>query len=440
MPSNLRQYKVFLGLTKNLEKEREKFHEVLREFSQEKEEQGLSFKPVDYLQIPGDCGRPQEIINKEINRSDYAVFVLYDNLGSDAGGEAKKTGIEEEWDLVKDLRQKGKIIRVALFFKKVDPDKEKDPGDRLKELLSFKRKVIDKKEALFDEYSTLEDFERKLRTHLIRWASTQNNKDENSSPFLLSGGFPSSKECEPDNGQEPPSFHYWMQEVNQLLECGIKKQNSVPYLSPEEYINALFCANKALEAAKSKVETVQALNSVGRTKFYLRDYQGAIECCDEIIKKFGGESELSLKEPVARALYNKGVVLSQVGQWEESVKSYDEVIGKFGGESELSLKEQVARALYNKGVALCQLKHEVEAIGVYDEVNRKFGGESELSLKEQVARALYNKGITLCQLGYWKESSGVFEEVIRRFESVASSNIQEIVINARKQPKFTSDW
>ena len=87
MPVNITQYKVFLGLTKNLEKEREKFHEVLREFSQE-EERGLSFKPVDYSQIPGDCRRPQEIINEEINRSDYAVFVLYDNLGSDAGGKS----------------------------------------------------------------------------------------------------------------------------------------------------------------------------------------------------------------------------------------------------------------------------------------------------------------------------------------------------------------
>ena len=169
-----------------------------------------------------------------------------------------------------------------------------------------------------------------------------------------------------------------MQEVNQLLECGIKKQNSVPYLSPEEYINALFCANKALEAAESKVETVQALNSVGRTKFYLRDYQGAIECCDEIIKKFGDETALSLKEPVARALYNKGVVLSQVGQWEESVKSYDEVIRRFGGESELSLKEQVARALVNKGVALSQVGQWEESVKSYDEVIRRFGGESEL--------------------------------------------------------------
>ncbi|MBO6085346.1 MAG: tetratricopeptide repeat protein, partial [Acetobacter sp.] len=351
----------------------------------------MSFIPTDWSQLPStyDGQRPQDIINDMIlKKVDYCVFVIHDHLGSCSGskGDVEQTGIEEEWSLAEQMRKERKIRGTALLWKKVDRKRRIEPDDKLKKVLDFLEK--NKHQGLYKEYETMEEFREELRACLSEWEtpSVQNNKDENSSPFLLSGGFPSSKECEPDNGQEPPSFHYWMQEVNQLLECGIKKQNSTLYLFPEEYRNALFCANKALEAAKSKVETVQALNSVGRTKFYLRDYQGAIECCDEIIKKFGGEeSELSLKEQVARALYNKGVVLSQVGQREESVKSYDEVIRRFGGESELSLKEQVARALVNKGVALSQVGQREESVKSYDEVIRRFGGESELSLKEQVA-------------------------------------------------------
>ncbi|MBO7350912.1 MAG: hypothetical protein J6U18_04925, partial [Acetobacter sp.] len=333
MPSNLIQYKVFLAWTSNLQEEKEKFEDVLNSFSREREEEYYqSFRAVHSSQIPSGFGRPQDTINEKIKDCDYAVFVLYDNLGSDAGGESEKTGIEEEWDLVTDLKQKGEILDIALFFKKVDDKRKQDPGNKLKKLLEFKNKIT--AEVFYKEYETLEGFSKELESCLRKWGSTpfiQNNKNENS--FQSSSEFSTSpKESESDNGKEHPSFHYWMRKVNQLLECGVKKQNSTLYLFPEEYRNALFCAKEALETAGSKVEKAQALNRVGPTKFYLRDYQGVIGCCEEIIKEFGGESELSLKE-------------------------------------------QVAGALYNKGVALGQLKHEVEAIGVYDEVIRRFSGE-----------------------------------------------------------------
>ncbi|MBO6036618.1 MAG: hypothetical protein J6P38_06025 [Acetobacter sp.] len=439
MPSNLMQYKVFLAWTSNLQKEKEKFEDVLNSFSREREEQYYqSFRAVHSSQIPSSFGRPQDVINEKIKLCDYAVFVLYDNLGSPAGGESEKTGIEEEWDFVKQLKQNRKIRDIALFFKKLETDKEKDPGDKLKKLLSFRDRI--KKEVFFDEYSTLEDFGNKLRMCLREWAdsSIQNNKDENSFQSL-SEFSTSPQECQSDNGKKPPSFYYWTQKVNQLLECGVKKQNSALSLFPEEYTNALFCAKEALETAGSEVEKAQAWNSVGQTQFFLRNYQEAIECCEKIISQFGEENELPLplKQQVAIALVNKGVALAQLLGWEELVKSCDDVIGKFSKETDLFLREQVAKALVNKGIALFQDKHEMEAIGVYDEVIRRFGEENELPLplKQQVAKALVNKGIALSRLGYWKESRDVFEEVIRRFEGVQSTNIQEIVTEVRKQLK-----
>jgi hypothetical protein len=71
-----------------------------------------------------------------------------------------------------------------------------------------------------------------------------------------------------------------------------------------------------------------------------------------LIARFGAASELALREPVARALVNKGGTLGQLGPSEEEIAVFDDVIARFGAASELTLREQVAKALVNKGFTL----------------------------------------------------------------------------------------
>src|ERR1700722_9659951 len=115
----------------------------------------------------------------------------------------------------------------------------------------------------------------------------------------------------------------------------------------------------------------------------------AIAVYDDVVGRFGTATELSLREQVAKSLFNKGVALRQLGRRKEVIAVYHDVVRQFGTATELP---QVARALVNKGVTLTQLGRREEAIAVYDDVVGCFGTATELSLRELVAKALVNKG------------------------------------------------
>jgi tetratricopeptide (TPR) repeat protein len=94
----------------------------------------------------------------------------------------------------------------------------------------------------------------------------------------------------------------------------------------------------------------------------------------------------------------KGTPSAGSGRSEDAIAVYDDVFARFGAASELALREPVARALVNKGDALGRLGRSEDAIAVYDDVIARFGQASELALRELVAQALINKGDALTSI------------------------------------------
>ena len=102
---------------------------------------------------------------------------------------------------------------------------------------------------------------------------------------------------------------------------------------------------------------------------------------------FGTATELPLREQVAKALVNKGVVLGQFGRSDEAATIFDDVIARFGTATELPLREQVAKALVSKGITLGQLGRGREAVAIYEDVIARFGEAEDPALKTIVERA-----------------------------------------------------
>src|SRR5216684_754854 len=162
---------------------------------------------------------------------------------------------------------------------------------------------------------------------------------------------------------------------------------------------AVFCADKAVEAAGSDIEWARARNLLGTIHFHSNNLTESITAFAEIAERFEDASDSERQQWQARSLFNKGVTLGQLGRRGEEIAVYDDVVGRFGTATELSLRGQVALALFNKGVRLGQLGRSDDAITAYDGVVGRFGTATELSLRGQVAKALVNKGVTLGQLG-----------------------------------------
>jgi len=105
----------------------------------------------------------------------------------------------------------------------------------------------------------------------------------------------------------------------------------------------------------------------------------------------------------AKALFNKGVALGQMGKNEAEIAVYDEVVRRYGDAPEAALRERVANALLNKSVALGQMGKNEAEIAVYDEVVRRYGDAPEAALRERVANERVAKALNgigfmlLCQ-------------------------------------------
>ena len=137
-----------------------------------------------------------------------------------------------------------------------------------------------------------------------------------------------------------------------------------------------------------------------------------IEELDSVVERFGDSTEPALREPVARALFNKGNALGELGHPEQAIEAYDSVVERFDDAPEPALRERVAMALVNKGNALRKLGHPEQAIEAFDSVVERFGDAPEPALRERVAMALANKGVALGELGRLEEAEAVLHKAI----------------------------
>jgi hypothetical protein len=104
--------------------------------------------------LPG-FGRPQDIINKDVDACDLFVGLLWRRWGS-ATGEFS-SGFEEEFERARKRRAETKSPEMWLLFRKVDEVQLADPGDQLKQVMTFRQKQIASRELFFKEFVDVDD-------------------------------------------------------------------------------------------------------------------------------------------------------------------------------------------------------------------------------------------------------------------------------------------
>jgi hypothetical protein len=118
-------------------------------------------------------GRPQAIINAEMETCDLFIGAIWTRWGSRPSvGGPYSSGFEEEFELSLERHGRTEAPLMAMFFKDIDPLQLSDPGEELKKVLTFQGRLRAEKALLYGTFATPEAFAAKVReflsTHVIR--------------------------------------------------------------------------------------------------------------------------------------------------------------------------------------------------------------------------------------------------------------------------------
>jgi Domain of unknown function (DUF4062) len=116
--------------------------------------------------LPG-YGRPQELINEDVEVCDLFIGLLWRRWGQST--REFSSGFEEEFELARKRRKETKTPEIWLFFKKVEEDQLKDPGRQLKRVLDFQKSQVAAKELLFKNFDDVDDWRTQLNKYLLRY-------------------------------------------------------------------------------------------------------------------------------------------------------------------------------------------------------------------------------------------------------------------------------
>lgn len=192
----------------------------------------------------------------------------------------------------------------------------------------------------------------------------------------------------------------------------------------------LLCDNPTYGAA-AELRVNSALFNKGVVLAQLGRWEEAIAAYDELVRRTGGSAVLGVRENAVRALFNKGASLAGHQRYEEAIAVYDDLVRLFSDAPEPSLREAVAKALINKGIALAELDRPVEALTVLDEVVARWDNSRDPVLQERAARALVNRAAALIKLGEAAAALDTYNEVLIRFEDESQPSLHEWLRVAR---------
>ena len=116
--------------------------------------------------LPG-TGRPQELINEDVDRCNLFIGILWKRWGQSTG--VFSSGFEEEFDRATKRYLKTKTPEIWLFFKKVHSEELSDAGPQLARVLEFRERHEVSKQVFFKEFSTTEDYGNQIYEYLLKY-------------------------------------------------------------------------------------------------------------------------------------------------------------------------------------------------------------------------------------------------------------------------------
>ena len=195
MPSTRKILRAFLASPGDLQEERKAVRGAVAEFNETlADEFGYQIELVGWEDTVAGFGRPQHLINQDVDRCDLFIGMLWKRWGSppDHDGEYS-SGFHEEFERSLARRKRSGSPDISLFFKEIPDEFMGDPGEDLKRVLKFRETIIKEKKILFQNFSTVRDMEELTRKCVTAYVIRVKKEDASSEPDE-----PSAKRVKPE--------------------------------------------------------------------------------------------------------------------------------------------------------------------------------------------------------------------------------------------------
>ena len=147
----------------------------------------------------------------------------------------------------------------------------------------------------------------------------------------------------------------------------------------------------------------------------------------KVVQEFKNATDPAVRENVAEALLNIGVLLNLTGYTEAAITVFDRVI-----KEHQSFPVFYISALYNKAGSLMRLARPSDAITTYEEMVKQadsYRGDDPMVLN-CVAGALMNLGVMYGRSDALEKATAAFDEVVRRFAKHSNPRLQNSAAQA----------
>lgn len=169
-------------------------------------------------------GRPQAIINADMETCDLFIGAIWTSWGSRPSTDGPYTsGFEEEFELSRERHSRTQSPIMAIFFKDVEERQRRDPGEDLKKVLAFQEKLRAEKALLYNSFVDAGQFAGKVReflsTHVIRMLKeAQPREEQPSRPEKVEQSTSSSAGAEP--GEVDARESAFLSEISKVFGSG----------------------------------------------------------------------------------------------------------------------------------------------------------------------------------------------------------------------------
>ena len=232
MVDNIRKVvKVFLASPSDLQEERslakatvDEFNETIGRFL------GYHIDLVGWEDTISGYGRPQGLINRDVEQCEYFIGLMWQRWGTPPSLEAGPftSGFEEEFDLAFKRRAADSKPEISLFFKDIASEFLVDPGPSLKQVLTFRKRMEFEKRILYETFKDERDYLRKLRRCLFAYIQRLRTDDADQLPEQQQDRATSNEPSNQSQSKSDPLFsESGVQFVQKFLEHAQNERRSL---------------------------------------------------------------------------------------------------------------------------------------------------------------------------------------------------------------------